>query len=94
MSVIRFSTTAKGNLPHFSYIFRKMEPLGTEFKNIACYFTGDLIFIEIQREKEGTNNSKYHLQLRAKVSCTKIILEVTKGIVQRDMRGDNRDFSF
>ena len=30
MSAIRFWTTAKGNLPHLSYIFRKPDPLGTE----------------------------------------------------------------
>ena len=29
MSAIRFRTTAKGNLPHLSYIFRKPDPLGT-----------------------------------------------------------------
>ena len=29
MSVISFRATAKGNLPHLSYIFRKPEPLGT-----------------------------------------------------------------
>ena len=35
MSAIHFRTTAKGNLPHWSYIFRKPEPLGTEFKTVA-----------------------------------------------------------
>ena len=30
MSAIRFQTTAKGNLLHLSYIFRKPEPLGAE----------------------------------------------------------------
>ena len=35
MSEIRFRTTEKGNLPHLSYIFRKPEPLGTEFKTAA-----------------------------------------------------------
>ena len=35
MSTIRFRTTAKGNLPHLSYIFWKPEPLGTEFKTVA-----------------------------------------------------------
>ena len=35
MSAIRFRTTAKGNLPHLSYIFRKPEPLSTEFKTVA-----------------------------------------------------------
>ena len=35
MSAIRFRTTAKGNLPHLSYIFRKLEPLSTEFNTVA-----------------------------------------------------------
>ena len=35
MSAIRFRTTAKGNLTHLSYIFRKPETLGTEFKTVA-----------------------------------------------------------
>ena len=35
MSVTRFRTTAKGNLPHLSYIFRKPEPLGTKFNTVA-----------------------------------------------------------
>ena len=34
MSEIRFRTTAKGNLPHLSYIFRKPEPLSTNFKTV------------------------------------------------------------
>ena len=35
MSAISFRTTAKGNLTHLSYIFRKLEPLGTDFKTVA-----------------------------------------------------------
>ena len=53
MSAIRFWKTAKDNLPHLSYIFRKPDPPGTEFKTIACSVTGDLLFIEVQREDEG-----------------------------------------
>ena len=53
MSAIRFRTTAKGNLPLLSYIFHKPEPLGTEFKVVACSITGFLLFIEVQRGKEG-----------------------------------------
>ena len=34
-SVISFQTTAKGNLPHLSYIFRNMDSLGTEFRIVA-----------------------------------------------------------
>ena len=58
MSAIRFRTTAKGNLPHLSYIFCKTYPLGTEFKKIACYVTGVLLFIEVKRGKEGVNHIK------------------------------------
>ena len=46
MSKIRFRTTAKGNLPHLSYIFRKPEPLGTKFKTVAWSVTGALLFID------------------------------------------------
>ena len=53
MSTIRFRTTAKGNLPHLSYILRKPDPLGIEFKTVVCSFTGALLFIEFQRGKEG-----------------------------------------
>ena len=35
MSAIRFRTTEKGNLPHLSYIFQKLDPLGNEFKTVA-----------------------------------------------------------
>ena len=58
MSAISFRTTAKDNLPHLSYIFRKPEPLGTEFNIVACYVTGDLIFIEVYRVNEWIKHSK------------------------------------
>ena len=59
MGAIRFRTTAKGNLPHLSYILLKPEPLGTEFNTVACSVTGDLIFIELQRGKEGIEHRNY-----------------------------------
>jgi hypothetical protein len=33
-------TTKTGGLPHLSFILQKPEPLGTEFKTIACSVTG------------------------------------------------------
>ena len=56
MSAILFRTTAKGNLPHLSYIFRKPEPLSTELKTVAYYVTGALVFIEVHIGKEGMTN--------------------------------------
>jgi hypothetical protein len=40
MSAFKPQTTTTGNLPHLSFILRKPEPLGTEFKTIACTVTG------------------------------------------------------
>ena len=45
ISVIRFWTTEEGDLPHLSYIFRNMEPLGIEFKEVYFYGKGAFIFI-------------------------------------------------
>ena len=47
ISAISFWKTAKGNLPHLSYIVHKPEPLGTEFKTFACYVTWDLLFVKV-----------------------------------------------
>ena len=44
-SAILFWMTAKGNLPHLSYIFRKPGPLGTEVKTVVCYVTISLLTI-------------------------------------------------
>ena len=83
MSAIIFRMTAKGNLPHLSYIFRKPEPMGVEFKTVAWSVTSSLLFIEVRRVKEGVNNSKYYHQLGATASCTKRTRIEKKGIVQR-----------
>ena len=80
MNEIRFQTTKKGNLLHLSYIFGKPEPMGAEFKTVACYVTGGLVFIEIQIGKEVMNHSKYQKDLGATAACTKIIMEATKEI--------------
>ena len=91
MSAIRFRTTAKGDLPHLSYILRKPEPLGTEFKTVSCSATGDLIFIESQRGKEGMNHIKYQKELGSTTSCTKRMMEATKGLSQKSIKGGTED---
>jgi hypothetical protein len=40
MSAYRPRTSKTGGYPHLSFILRKPEPLGTEFKTIACSVTG------------------------------------------------------
>ena len=90
MSAIRFRKMAKGNLPQLSYIFRKPDPLSTEFKTVACSVTGALLFIEVQRGKEGMKKSRYQQELRATAACTKRMMEETKGIGQKSKRGGRR----
>ena len=75
MSAIRFRTTAKGNLPHLSYIFRNPEPLSTKFKTVAYSVTGALLFIEVQGGKEGMKDSRYQKELGATAACTKRMME-------------------
>ena len=70
MSAIRPRTTAKGNLPHLSYILCRPEPLGTEFKTVACSVKGNLLLIEVQRGKEGMKHSNYQQELGATAACT------------------------
>lgn len=51
MSAFRPQTTPTGNLPHISYVERKPEPLGTEFKTVCCSKTGIMLSLEIVRGK-------------------------------------------
>lgn len=51
MSPWRPRTSKNGGLPNISYIIRKPEPLGTEFKTVCCPITGVMTYMEIQRGK-------------------------------------------
>jgi hypothetical protein len=60
-----------GGLPNISFIFRKPEPLGTEFKSGCCPETGIMLFLEIQRGKvEMPKWSQFFRELGATASCT------------------------
>ena len=59
MSEIFFSTTPKGNLPHYYYIFRKLDPLGMAINNGACFMLGNMLHLDIQKGKETMNTSKF-----------------------------------
>ena len=91
MSEIHFRMTAKGNLPQLSYILHNPEPLGTVFKTVEFSVTGALLFLEIYIGKEGINNTKYHLQLGLKSTCKNIMMEATKGIGHRYIKGATKD---
>ena len=75
------------DLTHLSNIFRKPEPLGTDLNTMDCYFTGELILIEIHIRKEGTNKRKGHMQLGSAAACTKSMVVATKSLHQRGIKG-------
>ena len=37
------------------------------------------------------NNRKYHKELRETAACTKIVMEATKGICQKSIKGGEKD---
>ena len=49
MSAINFRNTEKGGGSYLSYIFHKPEPMGVDFKNVACSVTVSLVLIYIYR---------------------------------------------
>ena len=49
----------KGDLPHYSYIFRKPEPLGVDIKNVACSRLGNMFHLDTQKGKEAMKTSKF-----------------------------------
>ena len=50
-------TTHKGDLPHYSYIFRKPEPLGTWINNVVCSRLGNMLHQDIKKGKEAMKAS-------------------------------------
>ena len=59
MSVTRFQTTPKGDPPHYSYIFRKTEPLGGNLNIAACSSLGDMLYLEIKNDKDAMNTYEF-----------------------------------
>ena len=78
MSAIRFCTTPKGDLPHYSYIFRKPDPLGTDMKDVVLSRLGEMLYLEIQKGKEATKTSKFQFFLDGNTACIKRIAIATK----------------
>ena len=71
MSAFCPRTTKTGGLPNISYIFRKLEPLGTEFKDTTCgVIQGAIKHLEIQRGKMPTREKTYCREMGATAACT------------------------
>ena len=91
MSEICFRKTAKGNLLHLFYAYQNSEPLEAEFKTVACYIKRALLFIEVQRGKECMKQIKYQKELGSTAACTKRMMEATKSMGQKYIKGGIND---
>ncbi|MGH7955347.1 MAG: hypothetical protein ACREOZ_05245, partial [Gloeomargaritales cyanobacterium] len=70
MSAWRPRTTDTGALPNISFVARKPEPLGTEFKAVCCPKTKVMLALEIQRGKAGMKDQAYVREFGATAACT------------------------
>ena len=75
MSAFRPQTTSTGGFPNISFIARKPENLGTEFKSSVCPVLGVMMFLELQRGKHGMTGHKHFKDLGATASCTVRVAE-------------------
>ena len=75
MSAIRFCTTPKVDLPHYSYTFRKSEPLGTDIKNMDCSRLGNMLYLDIQKGEEAMKTSEFQQQIVGTVMYMKRLMD-------------------
>jgi hypothetical protein len=88
-------TRKTGDLPHLSYILRKPEPLGTEFKNIACTITGVFLHLEIQRGKLPMRALRYTALHGVTAATTMRMIEATNKCGQDgSVRNASEDIAF
>mmetsp|Transcript_20233 Transcript_20233/g.43993 ORF Transcript_20233/g.43993 Transcript_20233/m.43993 type:complete len:627 (-) Transcript_20233:1152-3032(-) len=78
MSAWSPTTTKYGGLPFLSFILRKPQPLGTEFKNVACTEMGTFLHLEIQRGALPMQAKKYSKELGGTVGCSMRIIEASQ----------------
>lgn len=79
MSAWHPQTTKTGRLPHISFIIRKPEPLGTEFKVIASPALNVGLAIELQEGKEPMQQ-KNPQNLGSTAACMHRLVEMTRGL--------------
>ena len=86
MSAFRPQTLAKGNLLHLSHILRKLEDLGTEFKNLACAQIYVMLCIKLCRGKNNPNGKQ--LVNKYKKKTTACCMQLLKRSFQRQYLRD------
>jgi hypothetical protein len=93
ISSYRPRATATGSLPNISFIFRKLEPLGTEFKCAACPIIGTMKCLKIQRGAKPMRVAKYSAEHGCTSQCSLRLSEACKQPVdpekKRGVKGDS-----
>ena len=94
MSAFRPRTTKNGNLPHLSWIMRKPEPLGTEFKSVSEAVTGVMMALEITRSKDDDTSEKYDDIVPKLGVSTKVSLRLAQECIKHIIVNSTRRFSW
>ena len=92
MSAFAPQATKTGNLPHLSYILRKPEPLGTEFKCALCCTLLVFLYLDLCRRKndEYGESRKYSTQTKMKTAQVSLtLMEKSKVIRASDDKYTN-----
>ena len=71
-------STPEVDLPHYSNIFRKPEPLGIEMKNVSCSRLGTMLHLDIQKGKEDMKTSIFQKYIGGTTACMKRLAVATK----------------
>ena len=80
ISGIKFQTITKGDLPYYSYIFRKPESFGTEMNNVAYSRLGTMLYLDIKKGKEATKKVKFKQLIRGTAYFTKRKMMAKNGV--------------
>ena len=82
MIAIQFCTTPKGDLLHYYYIIRKLDPLGTQMKNVDCSRLGTMLHLDLQKRKEVMKTLEFQKDIGGTTVCMKRLSIATKGCGQ------------
>ena len=81
--------TKLGGLPNISFIQRKPEPLGTEFKGGGCAVIRSCKRLEIQEGKIWMKSKQYYSELGATAACTMRLAELGRCGEIGGIKGDS-----
>ena len=79
MSYIRFWANPKGDIPHYSHIFKNPDPLGVDLNNAVCYRLGTVLYLDIHKVRQSIKIQKFQQEIGGTTACMKIIMGGKKG---------------